>query len=126
MSGPKTWLDALHTELLTEVQTLSINVEALKVDLPKLTTDILESSVDLQTKATKAKTDFEGMGHALIQVMKRNVEAEREASVLANAKAAGATKTALADFTKYFWLLAALGIINTLLVAALLATRLVH
>jgi len=122
--GPTKWLDALHTELLIEVQTLSINVEALKVDVPKLTAEILESAVNLQTTANKAKTDFEGMGHALIQVMKRNVEAEREASVLANSKAASATKTALVDFTKYFWLLAALSAVNVLLVAALLITRL--
>ena len=117
-------LDALHAELLVDVQELARNVEALKKDVPKLAADVLVSAEAVKAAASKSVADFQAMGQALLNVMNKNTDSERGAAIEANKKSAGATKVALEGFTKYFWLIAAIGGANLLLLVALLAVLL--
>lgn len=122
-AGAKALLDALHAELLVDVQRLAGEVHELQVQLPAITADIASSAEGVKVAARTAMTDFEAMGHGLMRAIRRQVDEERSASVTANAKSAQATKSALDQFTKYFWLLCGLTGMNTLLALAVLLGR---
>jgi hypothetical protein len=121
--GAKALIEAVHAELLIDIQHLADEVHKLQLQLPAITADINGSAEGVKVAAGKALADFEAMGHGLVQVVRRQVEEERVASAKANAEAARATKSALEQFTKYFWLLCGLTCVNTLLVAAILLSR---
>lgn len=108
-------LDALHAELLVDVQTLVGAVATLKTELPAKLADIEASAEAVKASAKAATEEFQAMGHALVGVMRREIEAEREASALASRNAASTTKKALEQFTKNFWLLSGLTAANFLL-----------
>ena len=124
MNAPgKSLIDAFHAELLVEVQQLSAGIADLKSQVPSITADIQGSAEGVKSAAKQTLTDFEAMGLALMNVMRRHVAEEREAAGRANAEAAKHTKSALEGFTKYLWLLLGVSAVNTLLLAAILISK---
>jgi hypothetical protein len=119
MTGSKTLLDALHAELLTDVQRLAAEVHDVQLKLPAIVADIRASADAVKVAADKNLSDFEAMGHGLVKVMRQEVTAQRAASLKANDQAANATKGALGQFTKYFWLLIGLLGVNSVLLIGL-------
>lgn len=122
MGAPKTLMAAFHAELLEDVQRLAGEVHGLELKLPQITTDINASAVAMKVAAKTILDDYQAMGHALMNVMKHEVSAQRTASIKANDQAANATKTALGQFTKYFWLVIGILGVNTILLVALLVS----
>lgn len=119
----RTALDALHAELLIDVQLLTQNVEGFKESIPKAVADLEGAADGVKAAAKSATTDFEAIGHALISVLRRNVEEERVAAAKANHESAMTTKRALEQFTKNFWLLTGLTAVNCLMSLALIVFR---
>ncbi|MDP9902418.1 hypothetical protein [Variovorax ginsengisoli] len=117
----KTLLDALHAELLTDVQRLAAEVEELNLKLPAITADMRGSAGAVTAAADKTLSDFEAMGHALVKVIRQEVVVHRAESIKANDQAANATRGALGQFTKYFWLLIGLLGANSILLVGLTA-----
>ncbi|MGJ7523720.1 hypothetical protein ACSFA0_24810 [Variovorax sp. LT1P1] len=120
MGAPQTFMAASVAELLADVQHLAGEVHALELKLPEITADIKGSAEAVKAAAKTTLDDFQAMGHALMNVMTKEVSAQRTASLKANDQAANTTKGALGQFTKYFWLLIALVGVNTVLLVALL------
>ena len=120
MGAPQTFMAASVAELLADVQHLAGEVHALELKLPEITADIKGSAEAVKAAAKTTLDDFQAMGHALMNVMTKEVSAQRTASLKANDQAANTTKGALGQFTKYFWLLIGLVGVNTVLLVALL------
>ena len=121
MGAPQTFMAASVAELIADVQQLAGEVHALELKLPEVTADIRGSAEAVKAAAKTTLDDFQAMGHALMNVMTKEVSAQRTASLKANDQAANATKGALGHFTKYFWLVIGLLGVNTVLTVALLA-----
>ena len=107
-SRSSTLLDALHSELLGEVQALTANVMHLKAELPSITQALQDSAARMSAVAAKTLTDFEAMGHALLEVSAQRSADERGAAAVAHVQNARTTEAALERFTHYFWMLSAL------------------
>lgn len=116
-------LDALHAELLVDVQAATAEVAKLRTELPAILADIHGAAEALSGAAKTTTSDFEAMGHALVGVIRRHSVEEREAAALANLQSAKATKSALDQFTKNFWLLSGLTAVNALLLVTILALQ---
>ncbi|MDP9897345.1 hypothetical protein J2W32_006498 [Variovorax boronicumulans] len=116
-------LDALHAELLIDVQALAQNVEGFKGSIPKAVADIEGAAASVASATKSATSDFESMGHALIAILRRNISEERTAAIKANHESAMKTKHELEQFTKNFWLLTGLTAVNCLMLLALLLIK---
>ncbi|WP_076999133.1 hypothetical protein [Variovorax sp. KK3] len=119
-SAGKSLVDAFHAELLVEVQELSANVEALKAQVPAITADIQASADGVRSSAKQTLTDFEAMGLALTNVLRRRVADEHAEAARVHAEISQHTERALQGLTRHLWLLIGLAGANVLLLAAIL------
>lgn len=101
-------IDALHTEMLVDVQQLVSLVSGLKEDLPKIAAELGAHAGEVKSATQATRTEVQAMGEAFAAVIGKTLEAERKASRAARVEAEQLTKATLEGFTKYFWLLCGL------------------
>ncbi len=113
-------LDALHAELLGDLQEANAQLQKFRSDLPGVHA-LFKKDSDLAAAAMRAAfEDFHAAALALaefIKLRKTEVIADIEQATVKNALT---TKRALATFTKSFWILGALSVTNLVLVVAVL------
>ncbi|PZQ76174.1 MAG: hypothetical protein DI563_07695 [Variovorax paradoxus] len=120
----RTAVEALHTELLVEVQELARTVYGFSESIPKAVGDLKAAAEGVAGAGQQATRDFEAMAEGLLKVLKAKIAEDRADSLQASITAAEVTKKALSNFTKYFWLLIGVAggslVLNLVLVGVLL------
>jgi hypothetical protein len=123
MNAPPSKLEALHAEMLGDLQELYVLLGEFRGDLPKLLAGLKTDADTAAAQVTEAFSDFHGQAMALAEFIKaRKIEVLGDIEH-ATVRNAALTKSAFDGVTKYFWLLGALGAFNLLAVVLLLVRR---
>lgn len=115
-----TKLDALHAEMLGDLQELFVLVKQFRADMPALLAGLRGDAAEAAATVTKSCEDFHGMSLALaefIKLRKTEVLEDIEKSTMRNALT---MQTALATFARSFLVLGVIGGLNLLALLALL------
>lgn len=115
------FLDAFHSQLLVDLTLIGDSVDKHLAAIPAAYEKFDSHAQGLQLAASKATTDFEAMGKALIRLMKVQTDAAQAERIAASAVIAKSTKSSLEVFTRYFWLLIGMSAFNFVALAACLA-----
>lgn len=99
-------VDALNAEMLGDVQKIHTQLQSLKAEMPGFLNSVKTDCASAAGAMKKSFDDFHAQSIALAEfVKKRQIEVAGEIEK-AHAVTAAATEKSLADFTKYFWLIA--------------------
>lgn len=113
--------DALHAEILGDLQELIQLLERTRVEMPAIVEGLQGESQKATAQIERAFLDFHGQSLALAEFIKKRKEemlADLEAS---NQRSAGVVKVALAAFRNSLWVLGGLSVVNLALTVAVLA-----
>jgi predicted RNA-binding Zn ribbon-like protein len=123
MNAPPSKLEALHAEMLGDLQQVHQLLGQLREDMPTLMAGLKTDADKASAEIRNAFLDFHGQGMALAEFIKaRKTEVLRDIEH-ATVSNAAITKSALDGFTKYFWLLAALGVFDLAALLVLVARK---
>lgn len=111
------YIDAFHSQLLVDVQAIGDAVDQHVTALPLAYAEFDERARGISGAASKATTDFEAMGVALLNIIKTRTDRMRTDSVATSAQVAEKTKSSLEVFTRYFWLLIGMSAFNFIALA---------
>ena len=114
------YIDAFHSQLLIDVQAIGDAVDRHVSALPLAYAEFDERARSIASAASKATTDFEAMGVALLNVIRTRTDRMRADSAATSAAVAKSTQSSLQVFTRYFWLLIGMSAFNFVALAACL------
>jgi len=121
-NSPTKIVDAIHAELLTDIQKLRVEVKQFSDEIPVLYNGV-KKDVDESSKIVqKTFEDFHSMGQAIaLHINKSRKEGESHLGEIFKKNTDLITKS-LEPYTKYFWLLIGLSAANGILLIITLIT----
>lgn len=108
----RTRLEALHAEMLGDLQEVHLLLQALRSELPEVAAKLKSDSSEAAAVVSQACVDFQAQAFALAEFIKLRKGEVLEDIQHSTARNAAATKRALSAFNNMLWALAALGLMN--------------
>src|SRR5699024_2811752 len=122
---PTKMLDAVHVELLTDVQKLRLEVKEFTEEIPKIYNSVKE---DVEASSLEVKStfnDFKSMTEALALHVNTNTKKTLNETKTVNDNLTNQITKTFEPYTKYFWLLIGITTLNSLLIFLLIAVLLI-
>jgi hypothetical protein len=121
--NPGTKLDALHAEMLGDLQEVVQLLGSLRSEVPQLMAEIKKGGDDAAAAVGSACTDFQAQAFALAEFIKKRKAEVLEDIEQSTIRNAATTSKALRTFRRQLWVNAALGALNLLLLGYLVALK---
>lgn len=114
-NSPTKIVDAVHAELLTDLQKLRSDVQKFSDEIPTLYKSVQKDIEESSAKVQATFKDFHSMGEAVaLHINKSRKEGMTEIQAVNKQNTDFITKS-LEPYTKYFWLLIGVGAVNIVL-----------
>jgi hypothetical protein len=108
----RTRLEALHAEMLGDLQEVHLLLQALRSELPEVAAKLKGDAGEAASAVNQACVDFQAQAFALAEFIKLRKSEVLEDIQHSTARNATTTKRALSTFSNMLWALAALGLMN--------------
>lgn len=121
-NSPTKIVDAVHAELLTDIQKLRLEVKQFTNEVPNLYNGVKKDVDESAKTVQKTFEDFHSMAQAIaLHINKSRKEGEAHLTGI-HKQNTDLIKKSLEPYTKYFWLLIGLSAANSILLVIALIT----